>query len=529
MAFSQKLQHNPQVPRDIFASLQDFPKRCHQDHHHYRHHHSYHHRQKQQQRRRRRRRSHGVPLVILITLVTLVTIFISSSVLLLPVQAVAFEVLVTKPSTRVTDASSSTKLLNSENKGNKTSRVLAGSNGNPFKSKYLGNAIVTNAKNLGYSGTIVLGNNPPQLFEVVFDTGSDMIVVTSDHCKGLHCDDMAHYKCSSCSRTPYSYNITYGDGTWGSGPIVSDSVSIGGLVIHNQQILDITRRLMPSSPIKNAIPPLATIFKSKLLDMNVFSVYLTPVLDRNQGGSFLFGGVDRTKYVGELNQVPISIAPGVREGIWYVEADNAYVGDTPVTGYTQSPWLFDTGTSFIAVPSSFAEEFHANIPGSAYSEADRVYTLPCEGNHTFGISFNGIKYEVPYSDYIAVASSSDDGGSTNASLCVSLIMFGDYDMYILGDPFLRQVYTVYDFTPGAGRIGLGKINVTSVSLGIEGLSGSPVPGGTIITPVKDKSSSAKSLLFEPRFKFKLDISANLMTTLASLSIFIITTTFIISA
>ncbi|KAF9408742.1 hypothetical protein BGZ94_002207 [Podila epigama] len=367
------------------------------------------------------------------------------------------------------------------------------SNGNKlFTSKYLGNSVVTNQRNLGYAGTITLGN-PPQSFTVVFDTGSDMIVITSDQCQGLHCNDMPHYTCTSCTKTPYSYNITYGDGTWGAGPIVADTVSIGGLVIHDQQILDVTRSgldlssygpgiaglvgLMPSSPVRNAVPPLANIFQEKLLDMNVFSVYLTSSLTHKQGGSFLFGGIDSTKFVGELNQVPISSALSVKKGMWYIDAEQAYAGNVPVAGYTKSPWLFDTGTSFIAVPTDFAKAFHENIPGASFSGNDKYYTLPCTGNYTFALTFNNITYEVPYLDYIASL-------NKEKTLCASLVMpLGTYEMYILGDPFLRQVYTVYDFTPGASRIGLAKVNVSDPSVGEEGLSGEPVPGGDRIIPL----------------------------------------------
>ncbi|KAG0301078.1 hypothetical protein BGZ98_008626 [Dissophora globulifera] len=373
--------------------------------------------------------------------------------------------------------------------------------GHLFQSKYLGNTIVTNAQNLGYTGTILLGN-PPQSFEVVFDTGSDMIVITSDQCQGTHCLDMPHYTCTSCTKTPYSYNITYGDGTWGAGPIVADQVAIGGLVIQNQQILDVTKSaldlssygkgiaglvgLMPTSPVLNAIPPLQTIYGDKLLDMNVFSVYLTPSLNQNQGGSFLFGGIDNTKFAGSLNQVPISTGLGTSKGMWYVDADGAFAGSTAVSGYTTSPWLFDTGTSFIAVPTSFAQAFHANVPGAVFSAADQVYLVPCTGSTTFGLSFQGIKYEVPYLDYVASA------GSGNTQ-CVSLVMpLGNYEMFILGDPFLRQVYAVYDFTAGASRIGIAPLNVTNSSLGNEGLSGGPVPGGATITPIKPTGAANRA-------------------------------------
>ncbi|KAF8938171.1 hypothetical protein BGZ47_008686 [Haplosporangium gracile] len=432
-----------------------------------------------------KRRSLGLGFTLLISLILNILLATTPFSITLT-HAGSFEILVSRPTIELDTISFPLDTP--------TKTPLSKINHRLISSKYIGNSIVTNVKNLGYSGTILLGNNPSQSFKVVFDTGSDMVVITSDECQGTHCDEMAHYTCTSCTKTPYSYNISYGDGTWGSGPIIADTVSIGGLIIHDQQILDITRSgldlssygpgisglvgLMPNSPVLNAVSPLETISKDKLLDMNVFSVYLAPSLKQSQGGSFLFGGIDTTKFVGPLNYVPVSMASGVREGMWYVDADNAYAGDMPVKGYTESPWLFDTGTSFIAVPTSFAAAFHANIPGSTYSTTDGIYILPCQGTKSFGVSFNGIKYEVPYSDYVAAAG---DG----SSLCVSLIMpHGDYEMYILGDPFLRQVYSVYDFTPGARRIGIAQLDVRNASLGKEGLSGEAVPGGAVITPKK---------------------------------------------
>ncbi|KAG0000272.1 1,3-beta-glucanosyltransferase [Entomortierella chlamydospora] len=375
---------------------------------------------------------------------------------------------------------------------------------NLFQSKYLGTSVVSNAKNLGYTGTIKLGS-PAQSFQVVFDTGSDMIVITSDQCQGSTCNTMDHYTCTSCTKTPYSHNITYGDGTWGAGPIVDDTVSIGGLVIKNQQILDVTMSalnlssygshvsglvgLMPLSPLQNAVPPLQTIYEDKLLDMNVFSVYLTSSLTAGEGGSFLFGGIDYTKFSGKLNYVSVATGISSSKGMWYVNADGAYVSGVAVPGYITSPWLFDTGTSFIAVPSDFAQAFHANITGATYSADYQVYFVPCKGDATFGISFNGIKYEVPYTDFVGT-------GGSMTSECVSLVMpLSGYEMYILGDPFLRQVYAVYDFTAGASRIGIAPVNVSNPSLGTEGLSGGPVAGGSTIGNDTASSSSSNSASF----------------------------------
>ncbi|KAF9344238.1 hypothetical protein BGX26_004619 [Mortierella sp. AD094] len=410
-----------------------------------------------------------------------------------PSHAATFEVDVTKISaqpdlsTTQTDAKSGGSL------------TIAGDK--LFASKYVGNSILSNSKNLAYTGIITLGSNPSQSFEVVFDTGSDFIVVTSDQCRDSQCSNLTQYTCTSCKKTPHHYNVTYGDGSWGYGPIVLDTVSIGGLVLHNQQILDVTKSeldlqqygsrisgligLMPSTPVSGAIPPLLSIFKSNLLDMNVFSVYLTASLKKNQGGSILFGGIDSTKFVGALNQLPISTAPGVQEGMWYVDADNAFVGETPIEGYTKSPWLFDTGTSFISVSSSFAKAFHEGVPGAVYSAADDIYTVPCAGNKTFGISFNGIKYEVPYLDYVAQI-------KLGSPICISLVMpLPANEMFILGDPFLRQVYAVYDFTPGKARIGVAKVDITNASPGVEGLSGNPSPGGIGISLMRSSMSQSR--------------------------------------
>jgi hypothetical protein len=67
---------------------------------------------------------------------------------------------------------------------------------------------------------------------------------------------------------------------------------------------------------------------------------------------------------------------------------------------------------------------------------------------------------------------------------------GNYEIFILGDPFLRQVYAVYDFTEGSSRIGIAPVSVSDASLGNEGLSGKPVPGGNTITPLSPHGSAA---------------------------------------
>ncbi|KAG0351711.1 hypothetical protein BG005_008793 [Podila minutissima] len=51
---------------------------------------------------------------------------------------------------------------------------------------------------VGYVGHILIGT-PPQRFPVLFDTGSDLALVISDHCQGYECPDVQHFSCSKSS------------------------------------------------------------------------------------------------------------------------------------------------------------------------------------------------------------------------------------------------------------------------------------------------------------------------------------------
>ncbi|OAQ35578.1 acid protease [Linnemannia elongata AG-77] len=54
---------------------------------------------------------------------------------------------------------------------------------------------VTTVGRVGYAGHILIGS-PPQRLSVLFDTGSDLALVISDHCQGLECPELTHFSCS---------------------------------------------------------------------------------------------------------------------------------------------------------------------------------------------------------------------------------------------------------------------------------------------------------------------------------------------
>ncbi|KAG0009751.1 Vacuolar protease A, partial [Entomortierella chlamydospora] len=57
-------------------------------------------------------------------------------------------------------------------------------------------ALVTQVGAVGYAGHILMGT-PPQRLAVLFDTGSDLVLVTSDRCQGSECPELTHFSCST--------------------------------------------------------------------------------------------------------------------------------------------------------------------------------------------------------------------------------------------------------------------------------------------------------------------------------------------
>ena len=53
---------------------------------------------------------------------------------------------------------------------------------------------------------------------------------------------------------------------------------------------------------QNATPPFFNMVEAGILDQNLFSVWLNPALDAPSAGELIFGGVNETRYSGELTR-----------------------------------------------------------------------------------------------------------------------------------------------------------------------------------------------------------------------------------
>ncbi|XP_056367124.1 cathepsin E [Oenanthe melanoleuca] len=325
------------------------------------------------------------------------------------------------------------------------------------------NEPLINYLDMEYFGQISIGT-PPQNFTVVFDTGSSNLWVPSVYCVSKACAAHTRFQPTQSSTyevigTPFS--IQYGTGSL-TGIIGSDQVAVQGLSVSNQQFAEsisepgkafldaefdgILGLAYPSLAVDGVTPFFDNLMAQNLVELPIFSVYMSSNPESPQGGELLFGGFDSSRFTGTLNWVPVT-----QQGYWQIQLDNIQLGGTVTFCAGGCQAIVDTGTSLITGPTKEAKELQ-NLIGAV--AVDGEYVVECSSlsempDLTFTI--NGLPYTLSAQAYILVEYG--DG----MEFCTSGFQGNDIPpptgpLWILGDVFIRQFYSVFD--RGNNRVGL---------------------------------------------------------------------------
>ncbi|KAK9498740.1 hypothetical protein O3M35_003307 [Rhynocoris fuscipes] len=315
---------------------------------------------------------------------------------------------------------------------------------------------LSNYLNAQYYGKISLGT-PAQDFNVIFDTGSSNLWITSHQCSILNLACWTHSTYDNSKSSTYKANgtaisLNYVSGSM-KGFLSEDVLEVGGLSIKDQTFAEATTEpglafvfakfdgilglAFPNKAALNILPPFYNMVDQKVVDEAVFSVYLNRDTKGTTGGEIIFGGADEELYEKEsLNYVKLS-----KEGYWQFNLDRVTVPNGVDACSEGCQAVADTGTSLIIGPTKQVNDINTKIGAQVVSgigvvECDKINNLP-------PITFNigGQNYTLEGKDYIMKI----DAWFTTA--CISGFMGMDLPMevqWILGDVFLGKYYTIFD-------------------------------------------------------------------------------------
>lgn len=322
-------------------------------------------------------------------------------------------------------------------------------------------------KDYSYFAVAQLGSAKQEMW-MLLDTGGSNTWIFSSQCTDEPCQQHRTFdesKSDTLEMSSVSWNVGYGTGTV-SGVLGNDTLSIAGLNVN--MALGLAKEASDdfmSYPMDGILglsrtndtgydsPTFMDVIKSEgLLQSNIVGFSLSRGSDGGKDGSVTFGGVDEDKLSGNItysDTVPSSDR-------WSIPLDDVTVDGT-ACNFTGRSAIIDTGTSYMMLTPDDAKTFHDLIPGS--SQSGSKFTVPCDTDAEVQVIFSGVGYTISPKDYVGQKS-----GSGCASNILAQQSFGE-NVFMLGDVFLKNVYSVFDFDENkigfAGRKGMTDPVVTS--------------------------------------------------------------------
>ncbi|KAI0769771.1 acid protease [Trametes elegans] len=303
-----------------------------------------------------------------------------------------------------------------------------------------------------WGGNITIGT-PPQHFFLDFDTGSADLWVPSVDCTEASCSKKHKYNASASSTSeskPESFSIKYGDGSVVTGPVYTDAVSIAGVSVADQTFSAV-HALAPafaSAPsdgiVGLAFPALSRLHQTPFVNSAVaqgavrhgeFGLKLAPARSE-----LFLGGTDPALYTG-----PVEYHPVTGSGFWKIGNGSLTLGSTTVSANFTT--VIDSGTTLMYGPAPAVAAFYALVPGAApHAAQPGFYAFPCAAAPA-GVAFawGGRAWPVRAADL--------SSGRLNATHCVGALGAGDMGLgentWLLGDSFMKNVYTAFSFDKNA--------------------------------------------------------------------------------
>ncbi|KAG1902677.1 aspartic peptidase domain-containing protein [Suillus fuscotomentosus] len=368
-----------------------------------------------------------------------------------------------------------------------------------------------------YSGVVSIGT-PPQNFNLVLDTGSSDLWVATTSCTSCGSDvpEFNTSKSSTYKATSSPLEIDYGSGS-AQGTVAQDSVTFGSFEM-SQELLavsSVTPGLtgdglsgimglgFTSISALQTTPFWEALYNANNLSEPLFSFYLERYVNQaNQisaapGGVFTLGGTNSSLYNGSIEYLDLTGPPSY----WLLTVSSVTVqGKTIAIDPLGGLAAIDTGTTLIGAPTPIAASIWAQVPGSTELSGDwqGLYAFPCDTNVTVYMSFGGTNWAIsPLDMNLGTLNNTMTGNtmtgnaSTTSQMCAGGIFdigIGSIPNWIVGDTFLKNVYSVFRASPPA-------VGFAQLASGLSSSTGSSDPNPvqvTGLTPLPTSTCASSS-------------------------------------
>ncbi|KAJ3995626.1 acid protease [Lentinula boryana] len=366
------------------------------------------------------------------------------------------------------------------------------------------NLVVNQKADSSFFGSLAVGT-PPVAYDVILDTGSADLWLASSECAASACDGVPTFKSSDSStfqNKSTEFSITYGSGA-AAGSLGEDVVQMAGFSVSNQVfgVCDQVSDNLLNSPVSGllglafqtiassgASPLWETLASSGAWDQPLMAFQLTrfnndsKATDLEPGGTFTMGTTNTSLYTGDIDYNDI---PDNDESYWLQTVSSITSQGNTITISSGSSALaaIDTGTTLIGGPADAVAEIYSNIPNSeaGTGQLDGYYIYPCSTTVNVTMAFGGKSWAISNADFQAE--------QLNSNTCMgaffSLDTGDNAPSWIVGDTFLKNVYSVFRYNPAS----VGFAELSSEALAMNGVNAA-VPSATIGSAAATVSATA---------------------------------------
>jgi hypothetical protein len=204
-------------------------------------------------------------------------------------------------------------------------------------------------------------------------------------------------------------------------------------------------------------------------------------------GSILFGGVDSSKYTGDLVVLPLQTDAdsGILNSYTVTLAGVSVSGNGGNSVYsanTSSPCLLDSGNSIAYLPADIGYDILAGV--GAVNDTDLgTFVVPCDLASSQGVfSFrfgnsDGPVVKVPISEFVLPVSTPAPTFNNGKQACQWALLPDNGNGVTLGDTFLRSAYVVYNID--GKEVGIAQTNFQGTDSNVTEITASnSIPGAT---------------------------------------------------